>query len=79
VWPRPSGRSWAESSSELKREHGRVQGQGPLRGGGPRTFARMHALPPSCPPLPEFPPLFWNRVNEQVAYWQDVFSQPQQP
>ena len=34
----------------------------------------MHALPPSCPPLPDLPPLFWNRVAEQVAYWQDFFA-----
>jgi hypothetical protein len=39
----------------------------------------MDALPPTCPPLPEFPPLFWSRVYEQIAYWQDVFAQPQQP
>ncbi len=34
----------------------------------------MHALPPSCPPLEDYPPLFWNRVNEQVAYWQNFFA-----
>ena len=34
----------------------------------------MNALPASCPPLPELPPLFWNRVTEQVAYWQDFFA-----
>ena len=34
----------------------------------------MQALPPSCPPLPDLPPLFWNRVAEQVAYWQDFFA-----
>ena len=34
----------------------------------------MHALPPSCPPLPDLPPLFWNRVTEQIAYWQDFFA-----
>jgi hypothetical protein len=36
----------------------------------------MHALPPSCPPLPELPPLFWNRVAEQIAYWQKFYAQP---
>jgi hypothetical protein len=35
----------------------------------------MHVLPPSCPPLPELPPLFWNRVNEQLAYWQNYFRE----
>ena len=35
----------------------------------------MQALPPSCPPLPDLPPLFWNRVAEQVAYWQSYFAQ----
>ena len=34
----------------------------------------MQALPPSCPPLPDLPPLFWKRVAEQVAYWQDFFA-----
>jgi hypothetical protein len=34
----------------------------------------MQALPPSCPPLPELPPLFWTRVAEQIAYWQDFFA-----
>jgi hypothetical protein len=34
----------------------------------------MQSLPPSCPPLPELPPLFWGRVTEQVAYWQDFFA-----
>jgi hypothetical protein len=33
----------------------------------------MQALPQSCPPLPELPPLFWGRVTEQIAYWQDFF------
>jgi hypothetical protein len=36
----------------------------------------MQSLPPSCPPLPELPPLFWNRVTEQVAYWQEFFAHP---
>jgi hypothetical protein len=36
----------------------------------------MPALPPSCPPLPELPPLFWNRVNERIEYWQSYFTQP---
>jgi len=39
----------------------------------------MHALPPSCPPIPDFPPLFWNRVNEQIVFWQEAFSHPYQP
>jgi hypothetical protein len=39
-----------------------------------RLLTLMQALPPSCPPLPELPPLFWNRVAEQVAYWQDFFA-----
>jgi hypothetical protein len=39
----------------------------------------MHALPPSCPPIPDFPPLFWNRVNEQIVFWQEVFSHPYEP
>ena len=34
----------------------------------------MQALPPSCPALPDLPPLFWTRVNEQIAYWQDFFA-----
>jgi hypothetical protein len=34
----------------------------------------MQALPPSCPPLPDLPPIFWGRVTEQVAYWQDFFA-----
>lgn len=35
----------------------------------------MQALPPSCPPLPELPPLFWNRVNERISYWQEFYAQ----
>jgi hypothetical protein len=35
----------------------------------------MQALPPSCPPLPDLPPLFWNEVAKQVAYWQEAFAQ----
>ena len=31
---------------------------------------------PGCPPLPELPPLFWNRSNEQLAYWQNFFAHP---
>ena len=34
----------------------------------------MQPLPQSCPPLPELPPLFWGRVTEQIAYWQDFFA-----
>jgi hypothetical protein len=34
----------------------------------------MQALPPSCPPLPDLPPLFWNEVTKQVAYWQEFFA-----
>ena len=34
----------------------------------------MHSLPPSCPPLPDLPPLFWNEVTKQVAYWQEFFA-----
>jgi hypothetical protein len=36
----------------------------------------MQALPSSCPPLPELPPLFWNRVTERIAFWQDYFAHP---
>jgi hypothetical protein len=39
----------------------------------------MTELPPSCPPLPELPPLFWNRVNERMEYWQKCFAQPDPP
>jgi hypothetical protein len=39
----------------------------------------MRDLPPSCPPLPDLPPLFWNRVNERIEYWQDWFAQPDAP
>jgi hypothetical protein len=34
----------------------------------------MQALPPSCPPLPDLPPLFWTRVAEQIGYWQEFFA-----
>jgi hypothetical protein len=34
----------------------------------------MPSLPPSCPPLPELPPLFWARVTEQIAHWQTFFA-----
>ena len=36
----------------------------------------MQANLPGCPPLPEFPPIFWNRFNEQLTYWQKFFAQP---
>jgi hypothetical protein len=36
----------------------------------------MKSLPPSCPPLPDLPPLFWNRVAERIAYWQNLYAQP---
>ena len=39
------------------------------------TVPKMQSLPPSCPPLPDLPPLFWTRVAEQVAYWQEFFAQ----
>ena len=39
----------------------------------------MPQLPPSCPELPDFPPLFWNRVTERIAYWQNCFAQPDPP
>lgn len=35
----------------------------------------MQALPPSCPPLPDLPPLFWTRVVERLAYWQNYYAQ----
>ena len=35
----------------------------------------MQALPTSCPPLPDLPPLFWNEVAKQVPYWQEFFAQ----
>jgi hypothetical protein len=35
----------------------------------------MQRLPPSCPPLPDLPPLFWNRVTERIPYWQSYFAQ----
>ena len=35
----------------------------------------MKALPPSCPPLPDLPPLFWGRVVERIAYWQNYYAQ----
>ena len=35
----------------------------------------MQSLPPSCPPLPDLPPLFWTEVAKQVAYWQEFFAQ----
>ena len=30
----------------------------------------MSAVPPSCPPLPDLPPIFWRRVAQRIAYWQ---------
>jgi hypothetical protein len=33
----------------------------------------MQALPPSCPPLPDLPPLFWGEVNKQIPHWQEFF------
>ena len=39
----------------------------------------MQSLPPSCPELPDVPPLFWNRVNERIEYWQSVFAEPDPP
>jgi hypothetical protein len=35
----------------------------------------MQALPLSCPPLPDLPPLFWAEVTKQVAHWQEFFAQ----
>ncbi len=34
----------------------------------------MHALPESCPPLPELPPLFWGEVTKKIAHWQEFFA-----
>jgi hypothetical protein len=39
----------------------------------------MQPLPPSCPELPDLPPLFWNRVAERIGYWQNCFAQPDPP
>jgi len=39
----------------------------------------MQTPPPSCPPLPDLPPLFWNRVTERIEYWQSYFAQPDAP
>ena len=39
----------------------------------------MKELPPWCPPLPELPPLFWNRVTERIACWQEFYAQPDPP
>jgi hypothetical protein len=39
----------------------------------------MLPLPPSCPELPELPPLFWNEVNDRIGYWQGVFAEPNPP
>lgn len=36
----------------------------------------MQVLPPSCPPLPGLPPLFWTRVAERIACWQDFYAKP---
>jgi len=35
----------------------------------------MRALLQACPPLPDLPPLFWNRVAERIAYWQSYCAQ----
>ena len=34
----------------------------------------MSALPQSCPPLPDLPPLFWNEVAKQIPRWQEFFA-----
>jgi hypothetical protein len=34
----------------------------------------MQALPTSCPPLPDLPPLFWNEVAQQIPRWQEFFA-----
>jgi hypothetical protein len=34
----------------------------------------MQALPPSCPPLPDLPPLFWGEVAKQIPHWQEFFA-----
>jgi len=34
----------------------------------------MQSLPPSCPPLPDLPPLFWGEVAKQTAHWQEFFA-----
>jgi hypothetical protein len=39
----------------------------------------MQKIPGSCPALPELPPLFWNRVNERIEYWQNCFAQADPP
>jgi hypothetical protein len=39
----------------------------------------MPKPPPSCPELPDLPPLFWNRVTERLEYWQNCFAQPDPP
>ena len=39
----------------------------------------MHQLPPSCPELPDFPPVFWNQVSERIGYGQGVFAEPNPP
>ncbi len=39
----------------------------------------MPELPPSCPDLPDLPPLFWNRVNERIEYWQSRLTEPDPP
>jgi hypothetical protein len=34
----------------------------------------MQSLPPSCPPLPDLPPLFWNEVTKQIPHCQEFFA-----
>ncbi len=34
----------------------------------------MQALPPSCPKLPDLPPLFWTEVAKEIAHWQELFA-----
>ncbi len=46
-------------------------------GPGSGTVRLVQALPQSCPPLPDLPPLFWNEVTKQVGYWQEFFAQAQ--
>ena len=33
----------------------------------------MQPLRELCPPLPELPPLFWNRVSERISYWHSFY------
>ena len=34
----------------------------------------MQALPPSCPKLPDLPPLFWTEVAKEIVRWQKFFK-----